>query len=61
MAQRYDDYLLEISDDLVEEESTVFSLPERSEAQRHCRIRRTLELLADKKRLRHELEFFPNE
>ncbi|HHH36755.1 MAG TPA: hypothetical protein ENK48_08020 [Gammaproteobacteria bacterium] len=61
MASRYDDYLLEFPDDLLEEETVACDLPEHGEAQRHCRIRRILERLADKKRLRHELEFFTSD
>ncbi len=59
MARTFDDYVFDHDDiDLLQDEQAVITDSDSRWAIRHQRIRKAIELREDRKRLRHELEYF---
>jgi len=59
MARSFEDYIFDLDEtDISLEELASIPESELSRAARHLRIRRAIELREDRKRLRHELEYF---
>lgn len=62
MARSFDAYIFDLDETVIpQDEQTSIPESELSRAARQLRIRRAIELRADKKRLRHELEYFATE
>ncbi len=62
MARSFDDYIFDLDEtDISLEEQASSPECELSRAARHLRIRRAIELREDRKRLRHDLEYFVTE